>query len=314
MITVTMFKSPFDVDTKHQIRFETFDKFEKWLYRLSKLPMMKPKKEEFIDVHHAPLISPAVYTEGSKRLNASVTAWGGWAALDVDDFTGSVDDIDTNGLHCVVYSTASSTPDHIKFRMVFPLTEEVKKEDIPNFWYALNRRIGGLGDEQVKDLSRMYYIPGTYPNAYNFIKTIKGDFINPLVLIRDYPLPKKPTSTNLLDLLPSDLKEEYIRKKIGECTKTVTWNSWEDCPFINDDLVAEYRSIVGTGWYHKLYIIMVSTACNAFKNKYMITANELANLASQIHLSTRGWPTKRKLEKEAERAIEYALGHTTWKI
>ena len=34
--------------------------------------------------------------------------------------------------------------------------------------------IGKIGDEQTKDKSRMYYIPGNYENANNFIFSGKG--------------------------------------------------------------------------------------------------------------------------------------------
>ena len=37
------------------------------------------------------------------------------------------------------------------------------------FWYALNKELGDIGDPQTKDLSRMYYVPGKYEGAYNFI-------------------------------------------------------------------------------------------------------------------------------------------------
>ncbi len=313
MISLTLFKSSYDVKTNNKITFSKLEDFETWLHKLSRLPLMKPKKDEFIEAHHAPLISPAIYNEGADRCNAEVLYWGGWAALDVDDFQGSIDDIDTGGIYTIVYSTASSKEDAPKFRMVFPLTDIVIHDDIAPFWYALNRRMGDLGDKQVKDLSRMYYIPATYPSAFNFIKIIKGDFINPLQLIRDYPLPKKESKGNLLDLLPIEMKQEYLRSKVEGCNSKIEWTSWKDCPFVNEELVIEYKSIVGTGWYHKLYTIMVSIACNALKNRYMITADQIAELGRDIHLETRGWPTKRKLVKEAERAIEFALENTTWK-
>lgn len=258
-----------------------------------------------IDIHHAPLISPAVYFDGVKRSNAGVSHWGGWAALDVDDFKGTIDDIDSYGYHSVIYSTASSKPDKLKFRMVFPLSAWIDKGDIPAFWYALNRRMGGVGDEQVKDLSRMYYIPGNYTGAYNFIKTIPGDVINPFSLMRDFPIPVKPQ--DLFSNLPPDMQKEFLLNKLAGKNKTYQWTSFKNCPFINRDQIVEYKSIIGTGWYHKLYTIMVSIACKALKMDYMITAQEIADLAEEIHFDTRGWPTKRNLLYEAERALEFAI-------
>ena len=315
MIHATLFKSPYDNRTCNKVAFDNFEGFERWLYKLSEIPMMKPEKGEFIDVHHAPLISPAMYDEPKSdaeedkvtRCNEAVVKWGRWAALDVDDFEGTIDDIDTQGLHAVIYSTASSKEDHLKFRMVFPITEEVYKDDLEDFWYALNRRNGCIGDEQVKDMSRMYYIPGHYPGAYNFIKTIPGDPIDAQTLIRDFPQPLKERGDDIFSNLPSEMQREMLARRFDGLTKDYTWTSYRDCPFVNRQQLREYRSIVGTGWYHKLYGVMVSIACKAFKMQYMITADQIADLAAEIHLDTRGWPSKRNLKAEAERAIDFAV-------
>ena len=69
----------------------------------------------------------------------------------------------------VCYSTASSTVKKPKFRLVFPLTKEVHAKDLSHFWFAMNKEFKDIGDEQTKDLARMYYVPAQYPNAYNFI-------------------------------------------------------------------------------------------------------------------------------------------------
>ena len=69
----------------------------------------------------------------------------------------------------VCYSTASSTQEQPKFRLIFPLTDEITSDNIPKFWHALNNELGDLADRQTKDLSRMYYVPGKYEGANNFI-------------------------------------------------------------------------------------------------------------------------------------------------
>ena len=310
MIHATLFKSTYDVNTSNFVEFEDFFQFETWLYKLHKISLAKPKKGEFINSKHAPLISPAVYDINLKnditRKNDNVIKWGGWAALDVDDFEGSIEDIDTHGLYTVIYSTASSTKDNPKFRMVFPLTSDVYKDDLADFWYALNRRNGSLGDEQVKDMSRMYYIPADYVGAYNFIKTIPGDFIDPAILIRDFPKPSEEKE-DIFSNLPSGMQREILNNRLSGLTKDYKWSSFLDCPFVNRQQIREYQSISGTGWYHKLYSVMVSIACTAFKMKYMISEDEIAELAAEIHFNTRGWKSQRNLKKEAQRAIDFAV-------
>lgn len=315
MIHATLFKSTYDNKTHNNVEFQGFSDFERWLYKLSEIPLVRPEKGDLIQYHHAPLISPAVYEKPKSdaeedeiyRCNNNVVKWGRWAALDVDDFGGQIQDIDSHGLYCVVYSTASSKPDKLKFRMVFPVTEEVYKDDLPDFWYALNRRNGCIGDEQVKDMSRMYYVPGVYPGSYNFIMTIPGEPIDAAKLIRDFPRPDTEDTSSIFANLPSHMQREMLNKRLDGLTKDYSWTNFRNCPFVNKQLIREYQGIIGTGWYHKLYSVMVSIACNALKMKYMITADEIANLAAEIHLDTRGWPSKRNLKAEAERALDYAV-------
>ena len=65
--------------------FDSWDEFESLLFSLSKEVKYKPKKGEYLNDKHAPLISPAIYEKGTTRANRNVTAWAGWAALDIDE-------------------------------------------------------------------------------------------------------------------------------------------------------------------------------------------------------------------------------------
>jgi hypothetical protein len=85
----------------------------------------------------------------------------------------------------------------------------------------------------------------------------------------------------------------------------VVWSSYRDCPFFPRKLEAEYRLINNTGWYHKMYQIMVAVAGNAIKNQYPITANEISKLCRELDTETGNWYKNRPLDKEADRALEY---------
>ena len=139
----------------------------------------KNKSLEIIEIqkegkHDAQLISPATYLPDTTRSNKAVDSWGSWAAVDVDDheFQGNLKNELYNrfgAFHYTCYSTASSTTDHPKFRLVFPLSSTIESIKIKHFWFSLNKELGEIGDGQTKDLSRMYYIPAAYANANNFI-------------------------------------------------------------------------------------------------------------------------------------------------
>src|SRR6056300_1307502 len=249
MYSLTIFKTIFDNKTDKRMDFDDWSGFESLLVDLSK-ENVKSKKE-------ASLISPAVYLPNTTRANANVTHWAKWAAVDVDDY-----EIDTESLqeelnktlgdyYYVCYSTASSTTDFPKFRIVFPLTDSVAADDIKHFWFALNSFINSMGDKQTKDLSRMYYIPANYDRANNFLFINKGKFIEPLELMAKYPYRNETRGSNFFDNLPDAIQKEIVQyRKDQSENNTITWTSYHDCPFVNKGLVAEYKTTSNTGWYH----------------------------------------------------------------
>ena len=169
MVSLTIFDSIYDNKTEKRMDYNSFDEFESILYKLAESDKY-PKKTD------APLISPAIYKTETTRANSNVTGWGGFGIIDVDDYEGDIKEIHNkySKYRYVCYSTASSTKEHPKFRLVFPLTEHVDVNDIKHFWFALNKEIGDIADAQTKDLSRMYYIPAKYKGSYNFIFSHEG--------------------------------------------------------------------------------------------------------------------------------------------
>jgi hypothetical protein len=306
-ISLTLFNSIFDNKTDKNMQFSDWQQFENLLYQLSKVER-KDKKD-------AQLISPATYQPNTTRANANVVNWSGWAAVDVDDhvFEGNLENelFDRYGnWYYVCYSTASSTIDHPKFRIVFPLKTEVETSFIKKFWYALNTELGSIGDRQTKDLSRMYYIPATYAGANNFIFTNSaGQFIDPYALIDKHPLPEKQGAT-FFERLPESMQKMIIQHRKDQMQNNqIQWTSYLDCPFVNKNLIAEYKAISGTGWYHMMYRIMVSIAGNAVKREYPITVHEVVQLCKELDMETGNWYDNRPLDKEAERAIEFVYSN-----
>ena len=299
---VTIFNSIFDNKTTRSMHVTDFDAFEKVLYDLSKQEI-KSKKD-------AVLISPATYLINTTRSNKNVICWDGWCCVDVDDYEFEGDLYDTliqrfNTYRFICYSTASSTRTTPKFRLVFPLTREVERDKIKSFWYALQTELGELGDKQTKDLSRMYYIPATYNNAFNFIFSNNGNYINPDELIKKHPMPEKANLNSFFDRLPEAIQQEVVEYKKNKLDENFNWSSYKDCPFWPKQLATEYNAISNTGWYHKMYQIMVAIAGNAVKRKYAISADEITSLCRQFDIDTGNWYKNRPMDKEADRAIEY---------
>lgn len=302
MISLTLFKNQFDNKTHRRMDFNSFDEFESLLYKLSEQPLGGKRD--------AQLISPAVYKVGTTRANDNVTDWAGWCAIDVDDFIieGDLESELRNrysDFRWVCYSTASSTLDHPKFRMVFRLSSSVDASRIKHFWYALNTNFDDIGDPQTKDLSRMYYIPANYAGAYNFIFSNNGVPIDPDEMMAKVPYQER-TGNSFMDRLPEALRDQVINYRKDRMQNTdIHWSSYDTCPFWPKSLAIEYRTITSTGWYHKMYQIMVAVAGNAIKREYPITAEQISEMCKQFDAETGNWYENRPLTKEADRALEY---------
>ena len=301
MVSLTIFDSIYDNKTEKRMDYNSFDEFEQVLYRLAEQKKYLKKKD-------APLISPAIYKTETTRANSNVTGWGGFGILDIDDYEGDVKDIEKkySQYRYVCYSTASSTQEKPKFRLVFPLTEAIPADKIKHFWYALNKEIGDIADAQTKDLSRMYYVPSQYDGAFNFIFSHDGKIMEPMALMEKhrYVVPNE----SFFDKLPDAIKKGLIEHRKGQLNNTnYSWTGYLDCPFVNKKQVEEYKAINGTGWYSKMYQIMVSTAGNAMSKGYPITSKEIEYLCRDLDNDTGNWYSKRDIGREAERAIEFVF-------
>jgi hypothetical protein len=306
MYELTMFKNQFDNKTHRRLSFESWDSFVKWLYKISEI------KGEKGGNNSSPLITPAVFEDGTTRSNKTTKYWAGWCCVDVDDHDFSADNLKEvlidrfSEYDFVCYSTASNSSTLPKFRLVFRTDEKVDRDRIKQFWFALNTSLGEIGDPQTKDLARMYYVPAQYPCDSNFIFEHRGG--NPLnvsELMAKHPYIEK-TGNSFLDRLPPELQKAVIEHRKSQLDNTnYTWTSYHDCPFWPKSLAVEYMHISNTGWYHKMYQIMVAVAGRAYESGYPITANQIAEMCKQFDSETGNWYENRPLTIEADRALEY---------
>ena len=294
----------YDNKTHRRIDIDGWDKFVRFFYKMAERPLDSKQDAE--------LISPAVFHQPSTRKNEFVIEWANWCCVDVDDYIpeGNIkDDLVRQFGHYkfICYSTASSTKAHPKFRLVFPLTNPVEREKIRHFWHSLQTELGDLGDKQTKDFARMYYIPANYKDANNFIfVNCGGTEIDPSELMYKHPYEEKSNLNNFFDRLPAEMQKQIVEHRKSKLDNTsITWTSYRDCPFFPRKLEAEYRSITHTGWYRKMYQIMVAIAGNAVKRKYPITATEIAVMCKELDSETGNWYANRPIEREADGAIEY---------
>lgn len=305
---LTIFKSQFDNKTHRTMSLKSWDKFVELLYGLSQTKGEKGGRNS------SPLITPAVFETDSTRSNKSTLYWGGWCAVDVDNhnFTNDLDSLRGElidrfrDLDFICYSTASSRAQYLKFRIVFRLSETIERDTIKSFWYALNTEIGEIGDPQTKDLARMYYVPAIYPSSTNFFFShLGGNPINVGELIARHPYVQK-TGNSFLDRLPPEMQKAVVEHRKNSLNNTnFNWTSYRDCPFWPKRLGIEYQTISETGWYAKMYAIMIAIAGSAVSRGYPISSNQISRLCEEFDKETGNWYENRPLSVEADRALEY---------
>ena len=304
MIELTYFKSAYDNVTNDQKSFNDYDSFLTYLKDLYSRRALKPRKGEITQVDvHAPLISPAIYKSGTTRSKDNVEYWGAWASLDIDDGSDFKKLLTSSRFRLTIYNTASSREDFPKFRIITPLKRRIEASEFKKFWYAYHKLFGEHGDPQTKDISRMFYVPGQYPDAYSFFHDNKlNDFICPSELMTKYP---RPPSLDKLDI-PESMEREIQALKRKRLTKVYKWTSYKDCPFVNSSLVMDYFTST-SGWYGKLYSLMLSIASNAIRMGYPISVDEIVQLIREIDIDDGNWYSDRPLDIEAQRALQYAM-------
>lgn len=313
--SLTVFKSIYDNTINKKVEFENFSELENLLYSLSRKKGYKAKKNEK-GKQSSPLISPAYYEENSKRRNAHVLGWAGWCAVDIDEYEGDYKDLlkQYENYYYICYSSASSKKSHPKFRLVFPLNRHVMKDEIKHFWFALNKELGDVADPQTKDLSRMYYVPAQYPNAFNFIFTNKGTVMDIDEIMAKHEYVESRNTNSFLDKLPESIRTAILKDRKNKMTNTnISWSSYSNCPFVPKNMIEEYKSIAftdGSGRYLMIYKIMVSIACNAIKMNYPIREGQIVDLVKELDRETSNRYHNRPLHTEAKRALEYALSQS----
>jgi putative DNA primase/helicase len=136
------------------------------------------------------LWSPTQYRAGTTRGKANVE-WVDGLTLDFDDGTHwSELEESHHGLARCLHTSFSHTPEHPRWRVVFPLARPVSAEEWPTVYPKLAHALGcGHQDAACKDASRIYYLPSCPPDAARHAEVHEGVWLDPDA----YPdLPKDP--------------------------------------------------------------------------------------------------------------------------
>jgi len=156
----------------------------------------------------SPLWSPTI-VEGT-RANANVRACGP-LVLDLDDGSAMavLEKVQADGLEFIFHTTHSTTDEHIKGRVIIPLSEECSPEAFRSVWQYAARRFSGA-DVACKDVSRAYYLP---PEGCVYTH-VKGKALDVDSIPAQTSVPTVPLAP--LDVTPEDLVR--LAKALGKRT------------------------------------------------------------------------------------------------
>lgn len=167
-----------------------------------------------------PAVSPAIYEPGETRANANVIGFS-FGSLDLDKLTveQASHSIElAQSYSYVAYSTYSyfKRLPLLSFRMFFELSREVHPEEWPDFWEALTMLMGGYGDTQCKDLSRIYFGPFCPPKddpSEHFVTVNKGAPIDVDKLLGNPPpLPPPDKAADPTTVLSRTVFEAFAKR------------------------------------------------------------------------------------------------------
>ncbi len=166
------------------------------------------------------LWSPTVYTPGETRGAAHVELVTCFVA-DIDDGTDWSELLPRwSGLIWSLHSSFSSTPDHPKWRAIFPLKKAVGGEAWAVVWAKLNHHLmGGHCDPATKDPSRIYFWPsckeGAEGEAFVYANGGEEDVFLDHTAFADLETPKptlrtRPVATTPAEVSGAKLLEKYV--------------------------------------------------------------------------------------------------------
>ena len=273
--------------------------------------------------HDSQLITPAVFPIGQRRRKSDIRELGGWLAFDVDrcSLGPEVQKRLAEDRHPLseylfwAYSTASSTPQNPKFRLVLPLASAISPSDYPHLWQEAARLLpdGAEVDDAAKDVGRLYYAPATMkaPGALNFFfSSGRARLLDPQRLLARARY-RRLGGAKLAEQVPEKYRRALAGRRLASLTNTgYSWSSYRDCPFWPRALADEYRSRPAgsaEGWWVLFYTIMCGVAGRAVKKGYPITAAEVEQLMREFDRDTGGWYPKRPILAEAQTAIDFVL-------
>ena len=160
------------------------------------------------------------YLSGGTRKTANVM-WRSIATLDIDYGTPDLwDEFTTNfAFAAMLYSTHKHTKEHPRYRLVFPLSRQVRPDEYEPLCRMVAKEIGiNLFDDTTYQLARLFYYPSTSSDGEYVFEYQDGKALNVDEWLKKYKGGYKdvaawPTSSREGELIA------HLSKKVGDPTE-----------------------------------------------------------------------------------------------
>ena len=160
------------------------------------------------------------YLSGGTRKTANVM-WRSIATLDIDYGTPDLwDEFTTNfAFAAMLYSTHKHTKEHPRYRLVFPLSRQVRPDEYEPLCRMVAKEIGiNLFDDTTYQLARLFYYPSTSSDGEYVFEYQDGKALNVDEWLKKYKggykdVAEWPTSSREGELIA------HLSKKVGDPTE-----------------------------------------------------------------------------------------------
>lgn len=243
-------------------------------------------EEQYASKASAPLFASTRFSN-ERRAKANATM-SGLVVLDIDDgqtIDETVDIVKTLDTTAIVYSTASHSVDHHKFRVCIPLSEPVDYDKHALAWRAINEVFaGGAADSTKVGCESLFYVPGQYPNAPNFFAFLPGkietaaDWID---VVGD--IPAIAVSSKVVPLAP---------RQIARASRSGRSASSDDLDFFETKLITEPALnkywASANGWHHARFGLMLHIVGRAKRMGITVGQSDVITLFNQVDIADGG--------------------------
>ncbi|MCO6414797.1 hypothetical protein JYK14_01200 [Siccirubricoccus sp. KC 17139] len=255
----------------------------------------------------AAIINATFKADATSKSLSQVESGTDWMAFDLDDLTLSDQARIKQTLaglnnHYLMWSTTKHQATQPRLRVVLPFDRILTIEEHAKLWHLFNHIFDGLVDSKTHNINRLHYVPYAWAdsNQHLFIDHSEGAETLPADQMLSWA--DQLIDSGVIRVTPQvdDAAVDELRASLHNTA--LSWNGYRDCPFVDQDMLEEYRNAPEGG---RFYHFMTRIAVRSINQSYPIQAGELASLALELDREITG-KERKSAASEARNALLWA--------